>query len=215
MILIRKAKTLYKTLKENFYRKEQRRKIKNTDFTIIANNCWGGGIYEELGLPYTTPTVGLFFYGPCYVDFLKNLKYNLSLEINFVEKSKYDIANQNRVQSNLGYPIGIINGCEIHFLHYHSREEAIEKWNRRKERVNFSNLYIAMSKNELVDVELMNQFNNLPFQNKVIFSPERYNNLKNMIYLPLTAKLENGGDLYNNPHLWRKEFDVIKWLNKN
>ncbi|MBV5343054.1 DUF1919 domain-containing protein, partial [bacterium] len=52
------------------YCRRLRKQNKNLDFTIISNNCWGGGIYEDLNLKYNSPTVGLFFYAPCYIEFL-------------------------------------------------------------------------------------------------------------------------------------------------
>ena len=37
------------------------RKLKNRDFTIISNNCWGGTVYEAHNLQKQSPTVGLFY----------------------------------------------------------------------------------------------------------------------------------------------------------
>jgi uncharacterized protein (DUF1919 family) len=48
--------------------------LKNTDFVIIANNCFGGQVYKSFGLPYNTPFVGMFLYGPCYLKLLQNFK---------------------------------------------------------------------------------------------------------------------------------------------
>lgn len=39
----------------------RRKKLNNTDFTIISNNCWGGVCYEYFGMEKATPTVGMFF----------------------------------------------------------------------------------------------------------------------------------------------------------
>ena len=40
--------------------KYRRKKINNTDFTIISNNCWGGICYEYFGLPKESTTVHIF-----------------------------------------------------------------------------------------------------------------------------------------------------------
>jgi uncharacterized protein (DUF1919 family) len=50
-----------KGLPDKLYCKVARIRLKNQDFTIISNDCWGGGVYEDLQLQYTTPMVGLFF----------------------------------------------------------------------------------------------------------------------------------------------------------
>ena len=41
-----------------------RRRLKNKNFTIICDNCWAGKVYQELGLPYQTPFVGMFVFSP-------------------------------------------------------------------------------------------------------------------------------------------------------
>ena len=58
-----------------------RRRLKNKNFTIICDNCWAGKVYQELGLPYQTPFVGMFVFSPDYIKMLKNLKYYLSGDI--------------------------------------------------------------------------------------------------------------------------------------
>ena len=46
------------------------KQLKQTDFTIISNNCWGGMIYESYGLSKQSPTVGMFFMAPDYIKFV-------------------------------------------------------------------------------------------------------------------------------------------------
>ena len=67
-----------------------RRRLKNKNFTIICDNCWAGKVYQELGLPYQTPFVGLFVFSPDYIKMLKNLKHYLSgnIPLKFVKESK-------------------------------------------------------------------------------------------------------------------------------
>ena len=68
-----------------------RRRLKNKNFTIICDNCWAGKVYQELGLPYQTPFVGMFVFSPDYIKMLKNLKHYLSgnIPLTFVKESKY------------------------------------------------------------------------------------------------------------------------------
>jgi len=57
-----------------FSKKLLRSQLKNRNFTIVSNNCWGGEVYRGFGLPYQTPFVGLFLFPACYIKLLKNLK---------------------------------------------------------------------------------------------------------------------------------------------
>src|SRR5690606_37279406 len=88
-----------------------KRHIKNYDFAIVSNNCWGGGFYQALGLPYNTPFIGLYINIPCYIKMLGNMNHYLQQELEFIDNSKYPIKKSN-------YPIGLLGDIEIHFLHY-------------------------------------------------------------------------------------------------
>lgn len=33
-------------------------RFRNKSFTIISNNCWGGLVYQKVGLGYQSPTIG-------------------------------------------------------------------------------------------------------------------------------------------------------------
>lgn len=193
-----------------------RLRLKNHDFTIISNDCWGGGVYEDLRRKYTTPTVGLFFYAPCYIDFLENFNQLIGLDLVFVNMSKYKEANDYRVQNNLHYPIAKLKEVEIHFLHYSSNEEACNNWNRRKSRINFNNLFFKFHDNNLCTPELIERFERLPLseKNKVMFTAKKLINIKSAVFLRKYKGKLFIGDVYSNPWAYRRDFDVVKWLNR-
>ena len=55
----------------------KRKKLNNTDFTIISNNCWGGICYDHFGIEKQSPTVGCFIMTDDYLTFIENLDYYL------------------------------------------------------------------------------------------------------------------------------------------
>ena len=93
------------------------------EFVVVSNNCWGGEIYKRLGLQYNTPFIGLYITSKHYIKLLENFDFYMKSELVF-------ISNFESETSKLKYPIGYLGEIEIHFLHYSSEEEAIEKWNR-------------------------------------------------------------------------------------
>jgi uncharacterized protein (DUF1919 family) len=193
------------------YIKKTRNTIRNKDFTIISNNCWGGGVYEDLGLSYTTPTVGLFFFAPCYIKFISNLHSNLQASLQFIQESRYEKGNALLRQNK--YPVGLINNdIEIHFLHYHSEAEALEKWTRRASRVNFDNLFLSFTDNEICTMDEIRSFDKLPYR-KIFFSAKRIDGIKSLIHLRMFDGQPGVGNLYDNRWTYRKYFDVVKWLN--
>ena len=111
-------------------------KLVGKDTTIISSNCFAGRIMQDVGMEYNSPTLGLYFWAEDYIEFLTHLKYYLTeAKIEFVEHSKHALGDTRRQNWEHWYPIGVLNGkVEIHFLHYHTEEEAAEKWYRRAGR---------------------------------------------------------------------------------
>ncbi|MBO4897364.1 MAG: DUF1919 domain-containing protein [Clostridia bacterium] len=155
--------------------------IKNRDFTIISDNCWGGFIYQRYGIKYQTPTIGLFFYPEDYIKFLERLDYYLSLdvEVKTREFSKYADRRPERQ-----YYIGMLDDVEIQFLHYKTPEEIVEKWNKRKARINMDKCLIKMSnRSVLFTSDIYDRFEKLPYKNKILFTRENVN-FPHCIYVP-------------------------------
>lgn len=155
--------------------------LKNKDFSIISNNCWGGFVYDYFGMQYKTPTIGLFFYAEDYIRFLGNLKYYLSLECKplALKDSKHYKENLEGNHSILG----IIDDIEVVFVHYNTAEEAVNKWNKRRTRVNFNNLLIKYNDQNNFAEKFLDEFLKLNYENKLFFTANpRYQNFKNVIY---------------------------------
>lgn len=74
----RKLKKIIATIRRIFL-------LKNRDFTIISNNCWGGHVYRYFNLPYQSPTVGLFIVSKDYIKLLKNFVFYMETPITFIE----------------------------------------------------------------------------------------------------------------------------------
>lgn len=155
-----------------------RSKLKNKEFTIISNNCWGGFVYQKFDLKYNTPFVGLFLFAPDYINLLRNFKDIIHNELNFIN------AQESRYKDKLiecdtynKYPIGKLDDeIEIHFLHYHSEEEAKNKWNSRVKRINMDNLLVKFSDRDLCSDDLILEFDKLEFKNKLCFAAKEYEN---------------------------------------
>lgn len=191
----------------------QRIKIHNHNFSIISSNCVGAKIYQEFGLPYKTPFVGVFLFAPCYIKLLKNFKKTLSSQMRFEKKSQYDEANNFR-KNNKYYPIGYIGeGIEVHFLHSENEDECLRKWDRRLQRINWDNLYFSFTDRDLCTEEILWEFDTLPYKNKVCFTAKKYPELKSCVYLPEYAGFPYVGDIYTNFYICMRHFDVIGWLN--
>ena len=59
-----------------------RKSLNNRDFSIICNNCVGGGVIShELGQRFNSPTVNLFMNHEDYIKFLTKLTHYTSVPL--------------------------------------------------------------------------------------------------------------------------------------
>lgn len=205
----RNAKIKYDRYKEC---KKRRKQLKFTDFTIISNNCWGGLVYQYFGLQYTSPTIGLFMMDDDYIKFLENLDYYLSQSLTFIthEESKYHESLQRETTAKETYPIALLDDIEVHFMHYHSNEEAMQKWEYRKKRINKEHLLVKMSQRSSNNQEILERFENLPYVNKICFT-ESVHPSKIFIHIPELKRLNiQGGD--ETPFVMEK-VDLVSLIN--
>ena len=177
----------------NYHQKD----LKNKQFTIISNNCWGGLVYEYYNLQKQSPTVGLFFMADDYIRFVSSLHEYLSAELEFLnpEESKWKEYWDGKDSRFGSYPIGRLNlrrggaeTVEIFFLHYHSDEEARANWERRCERINWNKLIVKFNDQNGCTEEHIKRFIGLDFKHKAFFTCKRW----------------DGVD-YSAPGLWYEE----------
>jgi uncharacterized protein (DUF1919 family) len=192
-----------------------RSKLKNKTFSIISNNCISGGIYHKFGLPFSTPTVWCFFFPAEYIKFLENLKGHLNQPLQFTTQTKHPSAQQLRQTIQRNYPIGVLGGdVEIHFLHYHTDEDAREKWNRRLARINWDNLFFLFSDSEPQEFTqtLLERYEKLPFEHKLFFSSTPQPNSKCTVYVKDCFGSASVSDSTRN-RKYEKYVDLTKWFN--
>ena len=152
------------------YKKRKCKRIKNKDFTIIASNCGGTFIYYDMGLPYLTPTVNLSMDMNDFVKMVENLTWYLEQEL---------------VELNDGgkCPAGLLGDVKVSFVHYNTFEEGVRKWEERKKRINWDNLFIMGTDKDGCTYETIQRFEKLPYKNKVIFTHIKYPEFSSAFYI--------------------------------
>ena len=207
----------YREFVDSQMKKQQKRtfqrklcSVSNRSFTIISSNCIGGLLYQLIGIPYATPTVGLFFFAPCFVKFASNLRGYLRQDLIQITESKYPLGNVKRRDNGM-YPLGRLGDVEIHFMHYSSWGEAVQKWTRRTERVNFDDLFFLLTDQDLCTHSILEEFDRLPLPKKVCFTAKQHN-LASCIQVPYYEREAEVGNLVANYHLFNGCFDFAKWF---
>lgn len=195
---------------------EEIRKLNNNkDFTLLTNNCLAGYIYHDLGLKFLSPTINLRIKPKHFFEFIKDIHYYINNEVVEVKDSSED------------YPVGIIYGDSNHsdinifFQHYRTFDEAKSKWDERKRRINFDNLYVMWEFYDGVhSEELLEIFSNINIEKKLVLT-HKYHNLECSypidIFNETLEMSEIGGKIFKYEGLsgkrYYERFDYINFLN--
>lgn len=187
-----------KTLLFELYLKENYERLTNKNFTILSDDCWSGFIYKYLGIKYNCPFIWTSISNSDFIKLCNNLDYYLSCQLTFPE---------------VEYPNfhGMLGDIAINFSHYKTKENALEKWNRRLKRFNKDNLLIKMTSHDKNNQGIAEMFETLPFQNKILFT-EKKTNISEEIYMNnYNEKDYIGFSQYVHSESF-KFFDLIHWL---
>lgn len=192
----------------------KRRRLTNTDFTIISNNCWGGVAYEHFGIKKQSPTIGCFFMADDYLKFIANLDRYLKQELHFIniEESKH-CATWSKDPGMKNVPIGALDDVEIAFLHYKNPEVALEKWNRRVERINKANLIFKFSYMNHCSENDLETFIKMPLPGKKLCFVKDDVTAKKDESLVYYRGFEHSDQVLNDTLHWDKYFDVTTFIN--
>ncbi|MGQ0285636.1 DUF1919 domain-containing protein [Pasteurellaceae bacterium 22721_9_1] len=187
-----------------FINAENRKRIKNTSPTVISSNCTGAFMLHDLQLRFDSPFVNLYLTPKDFIRYLSKMDFYRNQPLEFIETEK-------------GYPVGKLADLTIHFMHYHSEQEAAKKWQERTARMNLDNLFILMTDRDGCTYEDLVEFDRLPFANKVVFTYKDYPELKSAVKISGFSELGMVGDLFENTGLFGKryydQFDYVEWFN--
>ena len=189
------------------YKELKRRKLKNKTPSIISSNCNGEFVYYDMGLKFMSPTINLSFEMNDFVKMLQNLKWYMEQPITPHKDDRFD------------FPVGMLGDIEVRFNHYKSFDEARDKWEERKKRIDWDNLYIMAIDGDNCTYDSMKAFDSLPFSNKVIFTHKPYPEIESSFYIRGFEENEGVGPImyFKKQFFVRRyidDFDYVAFLNK-
>ena len=208
MGIIRSAyKSFRCSLRDRYIGSVMRDKLLNNSFTVISSDCTGGMLYHDLKLRFDSPTINMFFMASDYIKFCNNIKHYIDLPMIEIKQDKYR------------YPVVSLGDIKLHLVHYKSVAEAQEKWNTRKERINWENMFFVMNDRNECHYEDIVAFDNLNVENKVIFTHVDYPEINSSFYIRGFEKRDYVDTMtrFVNPVSIKRnmdQFDFPKWLNE-
>ncbi len=220
-----KIKEHIKNILDHMYVFINRLRLKNHGFSLFANDCIGGVITHNVGEPFNSPTVNLFFESPeGYLLFLEHLKEYSGIPVEYLRTVEAEDLGHS-------YPVGFLpfQGREdiiIHFMHYKSFYEASKAWERRCARIRYDNSFAIIHFHEWNDdmKKLLKRFASLPLKGKLAIA---YRGT-----MPVDESMGMGGyELFIHSKVkeyspgillkwknrlrkrWIDDFDYVGWLN--
>lgn len=198
-----------KNLVNHFYRKRinqrNQQRLENHSMSVISSNCNGAFILHDLEEQFRSPFVNLYLTPSDFIQYLKHLDQYMHEELVFVKSDK-------------SYPVGMLKDITIHFMHYHTEEEAKSKWLARSQRINKENLFIMMTDRDGCTYQNLQEFDCLPFKNKVVFTHKPYSEFASAFYIAGFEQEKQVGDLFEyvglNGRKFYDQFDYVSWFNQ-
>lgn len=189
--------------------KGRRAKLKRTSFSIFSNNCWAGSVYRRYGLPYASPTVGLYFFAGDYVRFASRLHHYTSVPLEFIDAHESRHAGELAEKRELGKLVGVLDDIEVVFLHYPTAIEAREKWERRCDRINWNDVFIKFSQMNGCTNDDLHAFDALRHRNKLCFTASLRPELACAVRFPGYSEREG---VLNDTDYYARYIDLEGWL---
>lgn len=188
-------------------RKKMRSELKKTGMTFLCPSCIGGELFHDLGLRFCSPTINLMMLQTDFVKFVKDFDEYMNAEFEFFDHPEYS------------FPCARLKDITIHFTHYNTKEEAIEKWNSRAKRIDKDNMFIFCSERDGITREEIESLGELNVRGIVVFTAHDYSDIPYTLYIP---KFEKYGEVKNIQKVnypsekrnYEKYFDFVKWFNE-
>lgn len=193
-------------------RESMRRRLVNRDFSFLVPNCLGGILLHDLGLRFLSPTVNLMMRQDDFLSFVLHMDTYLDEKLSFLEHPAGECPLA--VLSPAGLP-----QITIHFTHYKTEEDAAQKWNERKQRINRENLFVLIEERDGIGRKELEAFGSLKARGIVAFTCNEYPDLPYCVYLP---KYHADGEVGNilkkrlldDSREYEHFFDFVKWFNE-
>lgn len=191
---------------------KMRMQIKNRDMTFLCPNCIGGILFHDLGLQFRSPTVNLMMTQTDFLQFVFHLDEALESKLEFYYSPSFtcpcawlDLGDGGKVS--------------IQFTHYHSEEEARDKWIERSKRVDKDNLFVFIEERDGLTKTDLESLSDIRAKGILAFTANRYDDIPYAVQIPKYEKDGEVGNILAKSYLdgsreYEKYFDFVRWFNE-
>lgn len=169
--------------------------------SIISQNCIGGIIYHDLERENLSPTINLFLGASDFMNFVLNIQKYLDIEmkINWLET----------------YPVGMLDDIYIFFRHNITCTDALNAWNRRKDRIRFDRILVLCTDRFQFDDKVYITWETIQYPKLLYTCHKKYAGI-NAVYFPKYRFMKNVPDLIRFREFYKddKLLSVMKAIGK-
>lgn len=188
-------------------RAKMREALTNTTPTFLCPNCIGGILFHDLGLQFRSPTVNLMMLQTDFAKYVLDMEHYLAEELVFFKHTEYDC------------PCAHLGDITIHFTHYHTEEEAAQKWLQRSARIDRDNLFVFLEERDGLTREEMLRLGHIRARGLVIFTANDYPDIPYALQIPKYAPEGEVGNIlaksyWDDSREYERYFDFVKWFNE-
>lgn len=158
-----------KVFKHPCFNWERYMKILENPPTLITEACYGGYIYNQLGMQFFSPFINTRISENDYLKLINNVAFYLSQNLeagNDVQKIE-DIQpkiGEDISWGKMGYPIAMLGDLELHAIHAKDLKSYMDEWERRMQRINWDNIWILMI---IENEEILEKFKAIKYEKKI------------------------------------------------
>lgn len=201
----RMVKSIRDNLRKNIIYKSKRKELLNKEPSIISCDCLGGLVSHDLGLQFRSPTINMYMTASDYIKFIYNIKTYIDINMLKDDEKSY----------KEGYPVAKLGDIYLYLVHYKSVEEAQIKWNDRKKRINWDNIFFIMNDRNGCTYKEKQLFSDFILSNNykgIFFTSDKLENM-NIPCVYVNDKDKKGyiPDLTRYTGLLHRGYDIYNW----
>lgn len=178
--------------------------------SIMSNRCFGGLLYNHLGMEFCSPFINLCVEPPDFLHIMSDLE-------SYMREDLVYVYNEWEMNLKREYPAVRIKDVMLWCNHYTSMQEVESYWYRRRERINYQNIFVMCDLHSDEEAEI---FLNLPYEKKIAFADFRIEHPQivdtSVLGQEYFKRYPDIGSLLNNQGKLSNEtcmFDLFKLLN--
>lgn len=139
--------------------------IKERKISVISNDCWGGHLSASLCLEHRSPFKNLYLLDEDYLKCLKDLRhYCTEAEPVFIRWQEGGETDEFEK-----YPVLQLDDIYLYCNHDSDPDAAIEKWMRRRVKINWDDLFVEMRTEQIRSEKQFNAMDQFP--RRICFVP--------------------------------------------